>query len=76
MATVYLARDVRHQRQRSPCSAVAVIAPGSIVSAHHLTGAYDVSPDGRRFLMSSAKNQGLTLILVENWFYELKRGVP
>ena len=54
----------------------SVMIPDSVVSAHHLTGAYDVSPDGSRFLMSSAKDQGLTLILVENWFEELKRKVP
>jgi len=43
---------------------------------------YDVSPDGRRFLM--IKNTGgsdqtpalQSLVVVQNWFEELKRPVP
>jgi len=42
---------------------------------------YDVTPDGRRFLMMQAKEQppapALTeIVLVQNWFEELKRRVP
>ncbi len=45
---------------------------------------YDVSADGQRFLMISEEQDGdaeaaptnATLILVENWFEELKRLVP
>ena len=39
---------------------------------------YDVSPDGQRFLMiadvkSDERDSGLKVILVDNWFEELKR---
>jgi serine/threonine-protein kinase len=41
---------------------------------------YDISPDGRRFLMTADKarppNTTTQVILVENWFDELKRLVP
>ena len=37
---------------------------------------YDVSPDGQRFLMIGAKGVRLELIIVHNWFEELKRLVP
>jgi serine/threonine-protein kinase len=41
---------------------------------------YDVSPDGRRFLMVQQKERAPTIvsqmILVQNWFDELKRKVP
>jgi len=41
---------------------------------------YDVSPDGQRFLMikaaASAVNNTPRIIVVENWFEELKRLVP
>ena len=41
---------------------------------------YDISPDGQRFLMikeaSGDQNTGWELILVQNWFEELKRLVP
>ena len=41
---------------------------------------YDVSPDGQRFLMLKASEQAqaaLTqIIVVQNWFEELKRRVP
>jgi hypothetical protein len=43
-------------------------------------GAYDVSPDGQRFLMvklDESKSTAITeMILVQNWFEELKRLVP
>ena len=38
--------------------------------------AYDVSPDGQRFLMIKDDANPLELILVQNWFEELKRLVP
>ena len=38
---------------------------------------FDVSPDGQRFLMPKQSEGGTTeLIVVENWFEELKRLVP
>lgn len=42
---------------------------------------YDISPDGRRFLIRTAANQDLQarqtqLIVVHNWFEELRRLVP
>jgi serine/threonine-protein kinase len=41
---------------------------------------YDVTPDGRRFLMVKTTSQTVTetarIIVVENWFEELKRKVP
>ncbi len=39
--------------------------------------AYDVSPDGQRFLMVKQAEQGPTQInVVQNWHEELKRLVP
>ncbi len=39
---------------------------------------YDVSPDGQRFLMikGTAAAQGPTLVVVQNWFEELRQRVP
>jgi hypothetical protein len=40
---------------------------------------YDVSPDGQRFLMPQAVEQetaATQLIVVQNWFEELKRRAP
>ena len=39
---------------------------------------YDIAPDGQRFLFVTAKEQPATtqLMLVHNWFEELKRLVP
>jgi Tol biopolymer transport system component len=42
---------------------------------------YDVSPDGKRFLMikgvdSKPDNNPITLVVVQNWFEELRRTVP
>ena len=42
---------------------------------------YDISPDGQRFLMISADGVDLSgtppsLIIVQNWFEELRRLVP
>jgi hypothetical protein len=45
-----------------------------------LTGfAYDVSPDGRRFLMVEEVARAAaapTIVVVQNWTEELKRRVP
>jgi hypothetical protein len=42
--------------------------------------AYDVTPDGQRFVMlrlaSGQREEDLRLIIVENFFQELKRLVP
>ena len=42
--------------------------------------AFDIAPDGRRFLMikelGSLAGSATRLILVQNWFEELKRLVP
>jgi hypothetical protein len=41
---------------------------------------YDISPDGKRFLMikriETAESNPVTLVVVQNWFEELKRAVP
>ena len=43
---------------------------------------YDVSPDGKRFLMitppggSTEEGSSPSVVMVENWFEELKRLVP
>jgi eukaryotic-like serine/threonine-protein kinase len=40
---------------------------------------YDVTPDGQRFVFSTASNnsfEGARIVIVENWFEELKRLVP
>lgn len=37
-------------------------------------GTYDVSPDGQRFLV--IKDAGAQMVVVENWFEELKAKVP
>ena len=37
---------------------------------------YDISPDGKRFLMIEAASRRVKLIVVTNWFEELKRLVP
>jgi len=40
---------------------------------------YDISPDGRRFLMIKASAEGVTpprIVVVQNWTEELKRLVP
>jgi hypothetical protein len=40
---------------------------------------YDVSPDGQRFLMIKPSEQATSLtqiVVVQNWFEELKQKVP
>jgi Tol biopolymer transport system component len=48
----------------------------TILANRYLAGAgtYDVSPDGQRFLV--IKNAGAQIVVVENWFEELKAKVP
>ena len=49
------------------------------VQAGLMSTAYDVSPDGQRFLMIKASEQGQApsqINVVLNWFEELKRRVP
>jgi len=45
-----------------------------------MSAAYDVSPDGQRFLMAKDTEQATTatqqINIVLNWFEELKRRVP
>ena len=62
----------------------SIIAPGSYL-VHPRDRSFDISPDGQRFLMikqgaaSDAEDPyaGLTrLIVVQNWFEELKKRVP
>ncbi len=52
-----------------------VVLSDSVAAALGLTGAYEVAPDGQRFLMSIARNEGFGLMMVDNWFEELKRKV-
>ena len=47
----------------------------SAASALGLNDNFQVSHDGQRFLFSRARNEGLALVLVENWFEELKSKV-
>ena len=60
-------------------------APGKVLAGAYvapLNGrTYDVSPDGRRFLMIKEVDQGQTsstqqIVVVQNWFEELRRRVP
>jgi serine/threonine-protein kinase len=37
---------------------------------------YDVSPDGNRFLMIKSAGERKRIVVVQNWFEELKRLVP
>ena len=50
-----------------------VVLSDSAAASLGLTGSYDVAPDGQRFLMTRARNEGFGLVLVDNWFEELKR---
>jgi len=61
-------------------------APEVMFEGDYLLGAagrtYDLSPDGLRFLMikegggAEDASEAASLILVQNWFQELKRLVP
>jgi Tol biopolymer transport system component len=48
----------------------------TVLAARYVAGAgtYDVSPDGQRFLM--IKDAGAQIVVVENWFEELRAKVP
>jgi Tol biopolymer transport system component len=45
------------------------------VSGHDYLGGYDISPDGRRFLAVTG-GEPKTMIVVLNWFEELRRKAP
>jgi len=63
-------------------TSASVLFQGSYSGFPGLTGPrnYDLSPDGRRFLMikdhATPEQSAGVLIVVENWFEELKRLVP
>ena len=56
--------------------------PEVLFESNHKMGSnygheYDISPDGQRFLMiKSSDDSGVQLIVVHNWFEELKRLAP
>ena len=52
--------------------------PYFVGGAANTNRSYDISADGRRFLMIKPQQIGGTahLVLVEHWFEELKRLVP
>jgi hypothetical protein len=45
------------------------------MSGHDYLGGYDITPDGRRFLVVMG-GEPKTITIVQNWFEELKRLVP
>jgi hypothetical protein len=51
-----------------------VLFPAGAYAAYEASPQYDVSPDGKRFLMMKAGTGTSTdrVIVVENWFEELK----
>ena len=60
-------------------------SPAKVVEGPYVTGAgtarsYDVSPDGRRFLMvkqaPSAQAAAPQIVVVQDWLEELKRVAP
>src|SRR6185503_841829 len=62
-------------------------APRAVVHAGYIRGnfaaasSYDISPDGKRFLMikrvaNVPESNPVALVVVQNWFEELKRSVP
>ncbi|MDA2934797.1 protein kinase [Acidobacteria bacterium AH-259-D05] len=54
-----------------------LLVEGPLYYAFVLTSQYDISPDGKRFVMVKEGGYDLTQInVVENWFEELKRLVP
>jgi hypothetical protein len=57
-----------------------VLFDGRFSTTFYLRG-YDVTPDGRRFIMTQTKEQPpapplAEMVLVQNWFEELKQKVP
>jgi hypothetical protein len=63
----------------SPAGAPKILFEGAYVQ-YAATRGYDVTPDGRRFLMVQPKDRPAHkprhMILVQNWVEELKRRVP
>ncbi len=55
-----------------------VVSPGYHEGSHPTERHYDISPDGQRFLMLKEVEQTekTRLVVVQNWFEELKRLVP
>ena len=52
---------------------------GAYLRASGAQPMYDVTPDGQRFLMIKPSEQTISLtqiVVVQNWFEELKRRVP
>jgi len=66
----------------------AALAPVPLFQGRYLMGTlgsaigrtYDISPDGRRFLMikpvTSTRTESTSIVVVQNWSEELKRLVP
>jgi hypothetical protein len=64
-----------HAPETSPAAPVETLFDGTGFRTDHYHRAYDIAPDGDRFLM--VRRQGLVseLVLVVNWFEELKAKV-
>jgi hypothetical protein len=84
MATVYLARDEKHNRNvalkvlKPELAGVFRAGAGGAVSGEPVSGRgltqpmYDVHPDGRRFLMLlRGSSVPSALLLVQHWFQEV-----
>ena len=74
MATVYLAHDIKHDRE----VAIEVLHP-ALAGYRRARNRqqYDVSPDGTRFLMIRERGATTTpsVVYVENWLTELRAKV-
>jgi hypothetical protein len=69
------------ERQPSfPAGKPRLLFEGQYVASPKTTPNYDVSPDGQRFLMikssDSAQGAPTQIVVVQNWFEELKRLAP
>ncbi len=58
-----------------------IAPPGYLRGNFAAASTYDISPDGKRFLMikrveTTPESSPVTLVVVQNWFEELKRTVP
>ena len=71
---------VRTQTGQSfvPGNAHVVLSGPNFTPAIYVWRSYDISPDGKRFLMikEPGETASTELILVQNWFQELERLVP
>ena len=72
---------VRTQTGQSfvPGNAHVILRGPNFTPAIYVWRGYDISPDGKRFLTiqeSSGESSLTEIILVQNWFEELKRLVP